>query len=128
MASIFNQAGNCFCLSVSNGNRWLNHRHLEMDSFVLPLAADQPGFGAILPVASSADVSGAPMPITGQAGTLFQGAEAKPDSLRSLDDYTVTQFVDAPSTRSSSEPDFSTDDDLSVLANHASQLRENMLS
>ena len=95
-----------------------------MDSFVLSLAADQPGSGAVLPLASSAGDSGAPVSITGQAGALFQGAEAKPDSFRSLDDYTVTPSLGMPSTKSSFEPGFSTDDDLSVLSNHASQLRE----
>lgn len=95
-----------------------------MDSFVLPLAAGQLGFGAVSPLASSSDGGGAPMSNTGEAGALFQGAEAKPDSLRSLDDYAVTQFPGMSSTKGSFEPDFSSDDDLSVLANHTSQLRE----
>lgn len=95
-----------------------------MDSFVLSLAADQSGSGAVLPLASSVDDSGAPVSITVRAGALFQEAEAKPDSFRSLDDYTVTPSLGMPSTKSSFEPGFSTDDDLSVLSNHASQLRE----
>lgn len=96
-----------------------------MDSFALPLvAADQPDSGAILPLAPSADSSGAPISITVQARALSLEAEASPGSLRSLDDYTVTPSLGMISTKSSFEPDFSTDDDLSVLANRASQLRE----
>ena len=120
----FNFCWELFLVVCVQRHCWLYFGHLEMDSFVLPLAADQLGFGAVSPLASSSDGSGAPMSITGEAGALFQRAEAKPDSLRSLGDYAVTQSPGMSSTKGSFEPDFSSDDDLSVLANHTSQLRE----
>lgn len=92
-----------------------------MNSLALPLAADQPGFEAISPLASSSDGSGASVSITGETGPRL---EAKPDSLRSLGDYAVTQSPGICSTKGSFGPDCTSDDDLSVLVNHASQLRE----
>ena len=86
-----------------------------MNSFALPLVADQPGFGAVSTLVSSSDGSGASVSITGESETLFHRAEAKPDSLKSLDDYAVTQSSGICSTKGSFGPDFTSDDDWSVL-------------
>ena len=95
-----------------------------MNSFAPPLVADQSGFGAISSLASSLDGSGASVSITGETETIFRRAEAQPDSLKSLDDYAVTQSSGICSANGSLGPDFTSDDDLSVLVIHASQLRE----
>lgn len=64
------------------------------------------------------------MSITGEAETLLHRTEAKPDSLKSLNDYAVTQSSRICSTKGSFGPDFTSDDNLSVLVIHASQLRK----